>query len=101
MLSRDNYLVSGTSGRLSLPFDTNLSTQSDVDLEITGNAYQESTGNTCIYSCQMGSQVRFRDPGVGLIRAFGGDNMKQFDRVEATLDLPNIGRWAASGENLD
>ena len=38
---------------------------------------------------------------VGTSWSFGGDNMKQFDRVGATLDLPNFGRWVASGENLD
>lgn len=72
VLTRDNYFVSGTSGRLSLPLGTNLSIQSDVDLEITGNAYEDATGNTFIYSYQMGSHVSFRDPGMGLIGAFGG-----------------------------
>ena len=38
---------------------------------------------------------------VGTSWSFGGDNMKHFDRVGATLDLPNFGRWVASGENLD
>jgi len=72
VLSRDSYFVSGTSGRLSLPLGTNLSIQSDVDLEITGNAYEDETGNTFIYSYQMGSHISFRDPGMGLIGAFGG-----------------------------
>lgn len=72
VLSHDNYFVSGTSGRLSLPLGDNLSIQQDVEIEITGNAYEDETGNNYIYSYQMGSHVSFRDPGMGLIGAFGG-----------------------------
>lgn len=72
VLSHDDYFVSGTSGRLSLPLGDNLSIQQDVDLEITGNAYEDETGNNYIYSYQMGTHLSFRDPGMGLIGAFGG-----------------------------
>ncbi len=71
-LSHDSYFVSGTSGRLSLPLGDNLSIQQDVEIEITGNAYEDETGNNYIYSYQMGSHLSFRDPGMGLIGAFGG-----------------------------
>ena len=67
----DSYFVSGTSGRLSLPLGDNLSIQQDVEIEITGNAYEDETGNNYIYSYQMGSHLSFRDPGMGLIGAFG------------------------------
>lgn len=72
VLSHDSYFVSGTSGRLSLPLGGHLSIQQDVDLEITGNAYEDETGNNYIYSYQMGTHASFRDPGRGLIGAFGG-----------------------------
>lgn len=71
-LSHDSYFVSGTSGRLSLPLGDNLSIQQDVDLEITGNAYEDETAGNYIYSYQMGTHLSFRDPGTGLIGAFGG-----------------------------
>ncbi|MEO9874501.1 MAG: hypothetical protein ABJM26_23085 [Anderseniella sp.] len=32
---------------------------------------------------------------------FGGQTLLDFDRVGATLDLPNFGRWVAAGEQLD
>ncbi|WP_337660564.1 hypothetical protein [Anderseniella sp. Alg231-50] len=38
---------------------------------------------------------------VGTTYAFGGNSMREFDRVGATLDLPNFGRWVASGQSLD
>ncbi len=72
VLSHDDYFVSGTSGRLSLPLGDSLSIQQDVDLEMTGNVYKDETGNNYIYSYQMGTHLSFRDPGMGLIGAFGG-----------------------------
>jgi len=38
---------------------------------------------------------------VGFTRHFGANSMKDFDRVGATLDLPNFGRWVAAGEALE
>jgi hypothetical protein len=38
---------------------------------------------------------------VGTSYSFGGNTMREFDRVGATLDLPNFGRWVASGASLD
>ena len=38
---------------------------------------------------------------VGTSYSFGGNTMREFDRVGATLDLPNFGRWVASGQNVD
>ncbi len=38
---------------------------------------------------------------VGATYAFGGSTMQEFDRVGATFDLPNFGRWVASGQNVD
>lgn len=38
---------------------------------------------------------------VGFNTSFGGNTMQEFDRVGATLDLPNFGRWVASGEALE
>jgi hypothetical protein len=38
---------------------------------------------------------------VGSSYSFGGNTMREFDRVGATLDLPNFGRWVASGQNVD
>jgi hypothetical protein len=38
---------------------------------------------------------------VGTSYRFGGNNLQEFDRVGAPLDLPNIGRWVASGTILD
>ncbi len=32
---------------------------------------------------------------------FGGNSMLEFDRVGATLDAPNFGRWAGSGNIID
>ena len=31
----------------------------------------------------------------------GGQTLQEFDRVGATLDLPNFGRWVAGGEQID
>jgi hypothetical protein len=97
VLSRDSYFVSGTSGRLSLPLGDNLSIQQDVEVEITGNAYEDETGGNYIYSYQMGSHVSFRDPGMGLIGAFGGwgsgaadGNTGSFDEADS-LEFRFIG----------
>ena len=38
---------------------------------------------------------------VGTSYSFGGDSMREFDRVGATLDLPSFGRWIAAGAILD
>lgn len=38
---------------------------------------------------------------VGTSYSFGGNSMREFDRVGATLDLPSFGRWIASGSMLD
>jgi hypothetical protein len=38
---------------------------------------------------------------VGFTRNFGASSMREFDRVGATLDLPNFGRWVAAGEALE
>lgn len=38
---------------------------------------------------------------VGATYAFGGNTMQEFDRVGATFDLPNFGRWVASGQSVD
>jgi hypothetical protein len=38
---------------------------------------------------------------VGTSYRFGGSNLQEFDRVGAPLDLPNIGRWVASGTILN
>ncbi|MEM9471567.1 MAG: hypothetical protein AAGA00_06385 [Pseudomonadota bacterium] len=38
---------------------------------------------------------------IGLRASFGGATLKQFDRVGATLDAPNFGRWVASGSIVD
>lgn len=46
---------------------------------------------------------RFTDHTVmaGFSYHFGGQTLQEFDRVGATLDLPNLGRWVAAGEQLD
>jgi hypothetical protein len=38
---------------------------------------------------------------VGFRTAFGGNTMQEFDRVGATLDLPNFGRWVSSGHLVE
>ena len=38
---------------------------------------------------------------VGTSMHFGGNSMQEFDRVGATLDTPNIGRWVISGEQVE
>jgi len=38
---------------------------------------------------------------VGTSHSFGGSSKREFDRVGATLDLPNFGRWIISGSSLD
>ncbi len=38
---------------------------------------------------------------VGTSYHFGGNNKQEFDKVGATLDLPDIGRWVAAGSILD
>jgi hypothetical protein len=38
---------------------------------------------------------------VGTSIHFGGNTMQEFDRVGATLDTPNIGRWVISGEQVE
>lgn len=38
---------------------------------------------------------------IGTTYRFGGPNLKEFERVGAPLDLPNIGRWVAAGTILD
>lgn len=35
---------------------------------------------------------------VGTSIHFGGNSMREFDRVGATLDAPNVGRWVLAGE---
>ena len=86
VLSHDDYFVSGTSGRLSLPLGDSLSIQQDVEIEVTGNAYEDETGNNYIYSYQMGTHLSFRDPGMGLIGAFGGWGSGTTDGNTANLD---------------
>lgn len=46
---------------------------------------------------------RFTDHTIlaGFSYSFGGETMLEFDRVGATLDLPNFGRWVAAGEQID
>ncbi|MEM7636381.1 MAG: hypothetical protein AAF299_17575, partial [Pseudomonadota bacterium] len=85
-LSHDSYFVSGTSGRLSLPLGDSLSIQQDVEVEITGNAYEDETAGNYIYSYQMGTHISFRDPGMGLIGAFGGWGAGSADGDSASLD---------------
>lgn len=38
---------------------------------------------------------------VGTSISFGADNMANFDRVGASLDTPNIGRWVIAGEQVE
>ena len=38
---------------------------------------------------------------VGTSISFGGNSMQEFDRVGASLDTPNIGRWVISGEQVE
>ncbi|MEM9471830.1 MAG: hypothetical protein AAGA00_07720 [Pseudomonadota bacterium] len=38
---------------------------------------------------------------VGFRHAFGGNSIKETDRIGATLDAPNFGRWVASGNITD
>lgn len=38
---------------------------------------------------------------IGTSISFGGNTMQEFDRVGATLDTPNIGRWVISGEQVE
>lgn len=38
---------------------------------------------------------------VGTRLSFGGNSMIEFDRVGASLDAPNFGRWVASGNIVD
>ncbi len=87
VLSHDDYFVSGTSGRLSLPLGDSLSVQQDVELEMTGNVYEDQTGNNYIYSYQMGTHLSFRDPGMGLIGAFGGWGSGATDGNTGGLDV--------------
>lgn len=35
---------------------------------------------------------------VGTSIHFGGNSMREFDRIGATLDAPNVGRWVLAGE---
>ncbi|MEM9470306.1 MAG: hypothetical protein AAGA00_00010 [Pseudomonadota bacterium] len=89
VLSHDDYFVSGTSGRLSLPLGDSLSIQQDVEIEVTGNAYEDETGNNYIYSYQMGTHLSFLDPGMGLIGAFGGWGAGTADGNRAANDRPD------------
>lgn len=38
---------------------------------------------------------------VGTTYWFGGSTLLELDRIGSTLDLPNFGRWVASGQNVD
>ena len=38
---------------------------------------------------------------VGFRMAFGGNSLKEFDRIGATLDAPNFGRWVGAGNIAD
>lgn len=37
----------------------------------------------------------------GFSHHFGGQTLLEFDRVGATLDMPNFGRWVAAGDQID
>lgn len=53
--------------------------------------------------CDDEDTARFTEHTVmaGFAYRFGGSTLKEFDRVGATLDLPNFGRWVAGGEQID
>lgn len=53
--------------------------------------------------CTGGDTGEYTDHTVmiGTRYSFGGQTMREFDRVGATLDLPNFGRWVQGGENVD
>ncbi len=53
--------------------------------------------------CGPEDSARFTEHTImaGFSYHFGGQSLLEFDRVGATLDLPNFGRWVAAGEQLD
>lgn len=53
--------------------------------------------------CNKDDRGKFTDHTImaGFSYHFGGPTMQEFDRVGATLDLPNFGRWVAAGEQID
>ena len=61
------------------------------------------------YYDNEGASSGFADDGqfaehvilLGAKLQFGTESLKANDRYGATLDIPNIGRWAAYGETLD
>jgi len=68
-------------------------------------------GDTQLYGAYRGNSFDKgpADPGsfvehtfmIGTSISFGGNTMQEFDRVGATLDTPNIGRWVISGEQVE
>lgn len=67
-------------------------------------------GDTNVFVGYRGSHNENVDEGesymdhtimVGFRHAFGGNTLLEFDRVGATLDAPNFGRWVGSGNIVD
>jgi hypothetical protein len=68
-------------------------------------------GDTAVFVGYRGNHYEGGDGGndqysehtfmVGSSYHFGGTTRKEFERTGAGLDLPNFGRWSASGENID
>ena len=68
----DWAIQSAANGRLSLPLGTNLSIQSDASLEYTEFAFNNDFNPGLDYTYHGAGHLSLRDPGFGLIGAFGG-----------------------------
>lgn len=81
-----DHFVSGIDGMLSLPLGNNFSIQTDVALEYTDKAWDNSNSDdTYQYGSQFGTHFTYRNPdsfAIGAFGAFGRGNVEE-QRVDS------------------
>ena len=82
----DTTLASGHNARLLLPLGTNLSIQSDVDVEWNDCTFDNNTVAGQKWSAQGAVHLSWRDPSRGLFGAFGGVGLSKHNDY-----LPDFG----------
>ncbi len=75
----DTTLASGHNARLSLPLGTNLSIQSDVDVEWNDRAFDNNDVSGQRWNFQGAAHLSWRDPSRGLFGVFGGAGTSHYN----------------------
>lgn len=83
----DTTIVSGHSGRLSLPLGPNLSLQSDIDVEWNSRAFDGddnvAAGN--VWNFQGGAHLSWRDPSRGLFGIFAAAGEARYNDTDPDI----------------